>query len=130
MDPTAEGMVDELRKRLPRRPDVVFDCVASQPTTEQAVALAEKGGTVVVVGVPTGPVTVEWPLVQDRELRIQGSAMYTDVDVRRAIELVRAGAPVDRLVTAELPLDRVGEAFALADAGAQTKVHVLVSGRD
>lgn len=78
VDPTAEGMVDELRKRLPRRPDVVFDCVASQPTTEQAVALAEKGGTVVVVGVPTGPVTVEWPLVQDRELRIQGSAMYTD----------------------------------------------------
>lgn len=90
------------------------------------MGVAQHGGTVVVVGVPTGPVTVEWPLVQDKELRIQGTAMYTGDDVRRAIDLVRAGAPVERLVSAELPLERVAEAFARADSGTETKVHVLV----
>lgn len=125
-DPTADDLVASLRTQLPRRPDLVFDCVSTQATTAQAVGLAQNGGTIVVVGVPTGPVTVEWPLVQDKELRIQGTAMYTGEDVQRAIDLVSAGAPVQRLVTAELPLDRVADAFALAEGGNEIKVHVLV----
>lgn len=125
-DPGAEELVASLRDSLPRRPDVVFDCVANEATTRQAVQLALNGGTVVVVGVPTGPVGVDWPLVQDRELRIQGTAMYTGADVRRAIDLVAGGAPVERLVTAELPLEQAAEAFAQADSGAHTKVHVVV----
>lgn len=120
--------VAEIRGSLPHRPDVVFDCVANQATTDQALELAQKGGTVVVVGVPTGPVTVEWPLVQDRELRIQGTAMYTRPDVERAIELAGTVAGVEQLVTAEFSLEEAPAAFAAAATGEQVKVHVVADG--
>ena len=65
--------VREIRGGLPWRPDVVFDCVAVAATMAQACALASKGGTVVVVGVPRGRrpaaglVTAEFPLAPTAE---------------------------------------------------------------
>ena len=125
-DPTDEGAVERIRRSLPWRPDVVFDCVASRESSAQAIALAEKGGTVVVEGVPRGPVEVPLHLIQDREIRLQGTAMYVRQDVERAIELVRSGAiPTERLVSAKLPLAAAEEAFATA-AGRGTESAVKV----
>lgn len=125
VDPMQPDAVERIRGELPWRPDVVFDCVTNQASTDQAIALALKGGTVVVEGVPRGPVSVPLPLIQDRELRLQGTAMYTREDVERAIELIATGAvPAGRLVTAEFPLDRTAEAFQAASAGGEIKVHL------
>jgi 2-desacetyl-2-hydroxyethyl bacteriochlorophyllide A dehydrogenase len=125
VDPTDGDAVERIRDGLPWRPDVVFDCVAAQASMDQAVALSLKGGTVVVEGVPRGAVQVPLPLIQDRELRIQGTAMYTRQDVDEAIALIAGGrVPAARLVTAEFPLERVAEAFDAARAGTEIKVHV------
>jgi threonine dehydrogenase-like Zn-dependent dehydrogenase len=125
VDPMDDNAVEQIRAELPWRPDVVFDCVANQASTDQAIALALKGGTIVVEGVPRGAVSVPLPLIQDRELRLQGTAMYTREDVQRAIELIAAGdVPATRLVTAEFPLDEAAEAFAAAAAGSEIKVHL------
>jgi threonine dehydrogenase-like Zn-dependent dehydrogenase len=88
LDPLDPGAVEHIRTALPHRPDVVFDCVANAASIAQACALASKGGTVVVVGVPRGPVEVPLHLVQDHELRLQGTAMYVREDVERAIALI------------------------------------------
>ena len=48
--------------------------------------------TVVVVGVPPADVTVPLPLIQDAQLRIQGSATYLPADFASAIELLASGA--------------------------------------
>ncbi len=112
VDPTQDGAVERIRDGLPWRPDVVFDCVSSQASTDQAIALALKGGTVVVEGVPRGDVRVPLPLIQDRELRLQGTAMYTREDVERAVGLIEGGVvPAARLVTAEFPLEQAAERF-------------------
>ena len=125
VDPTEGDAVQRIRDELPWRPDLVFDCVASQASTDQAIALALKGGTVVVEGVPRDPVQVPLPLLQDRELRIQDTAMYTREDVERAIALIAVGdVPAGRLVTAEFPLDQAAEAFEAAATGSEIKVHV------
>jgi 2-desacetyl-2-hydroxyethyl bacteriochlorophyllide A dehydrogenase len=125
VDPTQPGAVERIRDGLPWRPDVVFDCVSSQASTDQAIALALKGGTVVVEGVPRGDVRVPLPLIQDRELRLQGTAMYTREDVERAIGLIEgAVVPAARLVTAEFPLERAAEAFQAAADGTEIKVHL------
>jgi threonine dehydrogenase-like Zn-dependent dehydrogenase len=51
--------------------------------------------------------------VQDRELRLQGTAMYTREDVERAIALIDDGLiPLHRLITAEFPLAQAAERFA------------------
>ena len=74
VDAFADDAVDQVRRALGESADVVFDCVAGEATTRQAIAMADKGGTVVVVGVPSGDVRLPLQLVQDRQVRIQGSA--------------------------------------------------------
>jgi 2-desacetyl-2-hydroxyethyl bacteriochlorophyllide A dehydrogenase len=126
-DPLVPGAVRRLRAELPWRPDVVFDCVATQASIAQAIELALKGGTVVVVGVPRGPVEVPLPLIQDRELRLQGTAMYVREDVERAIGLVADGSvPVARLVSAEFGLEDAPDAFRAARDGAGAAATVMV----
>jgi threonine dehydrogenase-like Zn-dependent dehydrogenase len=81
---------------------------------------------VIVIGVPRGPVEIPLHIVQDREIRIQGSAMYVDQDVLRAIDLIRDHTvDAQRMVTATFPLERAAEAFAAARSGAHLKVQVV-----
>jgi L-iditol 2-dehydrogenase len=130
IDPLAGSrpeVADTLRDALGERPDVTFDCVAVQPTVDLAVDLAQRGGTVVVLGVPTDQRSVALPLVQDREIRIQGSAMYVRRDVERALEIVQeGGVDVAHLITGRFSLDRAAEAFAAAASTEHVKVQVYV----
>lgn len=129
VDPADPAAAEAIRSALPHRPDVVFDCVASESTLNHAIGLAEKGGTVIVIGVPSGPAQVPLPIIQDREIRIQGSAMYVREDVLRAIQLVSDGVvDADKIVTARYPLERAAEAFAAARSASNIKVHVRLDG--
>jgi threonine dehydrogenase-like Zn-dependent dehydrogenase len=93
----------------------------------QAIAIADKGGTVVVVGVPATDVTIPLSLVQDHQIRIQGSATYLPEDFRDSAGLLGAGAvKAADFVTATRPLARVAEAFELASSGNHVKVLVTV----
>jgi threonine dehydrogenase-like Zn-dependent dehydrogenase len=120
--------VSALRDALAGRPDIVFDCVASQASTHQSIRLAKKGGRIVVVGVAAGDVRVPLHIIQDREICIEGSAMYVKQDVLQAIEFMRdRKVHTLELVTAMLPLAEAREAFALARSGDSVKVHVATS---
>jgi 2-desacetyl-2-hydroxyethyl bacteriochlorophyllide A dehydrogenase len=124
-DAGAPGLTDAIRADLGTSADVVFDCVSTQQTIDQAIAIALKGGTVVVVGVPAAPVVVPLPEIQDLQVRIQGSATYTRDDFRRAIAMLEAGlVSPDDLVTARYPLTQVAAAFDEASSGRQVKVVV------
>jgi 2-desacetyl-2-hydroxyethyl bacteriochlorophyllide A dehydrogenase len=124
-DPAAPGFTDAVRADLGTSADVVFDCVARQETVDQAIAIALKGGTVVVVGVPAAPVTIPLPEIQDLQVRIQGSATYTRDDMARAVTMLTAGLiDQDDIVTARYPFAQVAEAFAEAAGGRQVKVIV------
>jgi 2-desacetyl-2-hydroxyethyl bacteriochlorophyllide A dehydrogenase len=125
IDPRSETAVKQIKEALGARPDVTVDCVSTQASINQAIALAQKGGTVMVVGVATRPVQIPLPIIQDQEIRLEGSAMYVRQDVQRAIELVRAGVvPVEEIVTATYSLEEAPEAFAAADSGQQVKVQL------
>lgn len=127
VDAAATDAVEQVRAELGESADVVFDCVAAQPTVLQAIGMASKGGTVVIVGVPTGEMSVPMQLVQDYQLRIQGSATYLPEDYAESIALLRAGAVrAQDVVTAVLPLEEVAEAFALSVSGEHVKVLVAV----
>ncbi len=125
-DAASPDMVADIRNDLGTSADVVFDCVSVQGTIDQAMALAMKGGTIVVVGVPAAPVTVPLPEIQDLQIRIQGSATYTRDDYDDAISMLTAGLvrPED-FVTARYPLSEVAAAFDDASSGRQVKVVVV-----
>jgi L-iditol 2-dehydrogenase len=123
VDATAADAADLVRAELHESADVVFDCVAEQSTTTQALAIADKGGTVVVVGVPAGDVTIPLALLQDSQLRIQGSATYLPEDYTDAMQLLRDGVVTAAdFVTAIHPLSEAAAAFADAESGHHIKV--------
>jgi threonine dehydrogenase-like Zn-dependent dehydrogenase len=63
------------------------------------------------------------PIVQDHQLRIQGSATYLPIDFEDSISMLAAGAvDLDEIVTAQLPLADAGAAFDLASGGHHVKV--------
>lgn len=127
-DARDENLVARVKEALGGRPDITFDCVSNQASIDQAVALAQKGGTIIVVGVAAGPVRIPLPIIQDQEIRIEGSAMYVRQDVQRAMALLEAGAvPIEEIVTATYPLERIEEAFAAARGGDQIKVQIRVA---
>jgi threonine dehydrogenase-like Zn-dependent dehydrogenase len=89
--------------------------------------MASKGGTVVIVGVPVDDVNVPLPVVQDHQVRIQGSATYLPEDYAESIRLLVEGdVRVDDIVTAEVPLTRAADAYALSAGGQHVKVLVAV----
>jgi 2-desacetyl-2-hydroxyethyl bacteriochlorophyllide A dehydrogenase len=125
-DATAPDVVQEVRDVLGESADVVFDCVAVQATVDQAIAMALKGGTVVIIGVPAAPVTVPLPQIQDLQVRIQGSATYVREDYLEAIRLLEAGVVrAQDMITAQYPIGHAAAAFAEASSGRQVKVVLL-----
>lgn len=120
------GVLDlpgEVRAALGQSADVVFDCVAIQATITAAIAIADKGGVVVVVGVPVADVVVPLPVIQDHQIRMQGSATYLPIDFADSISLLLDGAiSTDDIVTAELPLDQAAAGLDLASSGDHIKV--------
>jgi threonine dehydrogenase-like Zn-dependent dehydrogenase len=130
IDASTPDVAGQVRKVLGGSADIVFDCVAIQSSIDQAIAIADKGGTVMVVGVPARDVTVPLPLVQDHQIRIQGSATYLPEDYQESTDLLRRGAvKTADFVTATRPLDQVAEAFELASSGHHVKVLVTVGER-
>ncbi len=124
-DPRDPGAIAAMRERMGGPAEVVFDCVAIQTTIDQAIVLAHKGGTVIVEGVPEYDVTIPLAIVQDREIRLQGTAMYTREDMLSAMALIADGkVDAASLVTKVLPLDQAAAGFAAADSGAEIKVQL------
>jgi 2-desacetyl-2-hydroxyethyl bacteriochlorophyllide A dehydrogenase len=127
VDASADDAAAQVRAALGESADVVFDCVAIAPTVAQAIEMADKGGTVVVVGVPTGDVTVPLSIIQDHQIRIQGSATYLPEDYRESVELLRRGdVRAEDIVTAVVPLEAVADGFAQSLGGSHVKVLVAI----
>jgi 2-desacetyl-2-hydroxyethyl bacteriochlorophyllide A dehydrogenase len=130
VDARGPDVAGDVRGVLGGSADVVFDCVAIQSSLDQAIAMADKGGTVVVIGVPAAAVTVPLPIIQDHQIRIQGSATYLPVDYAESAALLSAGTVRKAdFVTATRPLEAVAEAFDLASSGQHVKVLVTVGER-
>ena len=126
VDADRPDLVEAVREELGESADVVFDCVAVQGTVDQAIRLAMKGGSVMIVGVPASPVTVPLPEVQDQQVRVQGSAMFMPADFIAATRMIQTGDVREAdFITAQFPLDRAAEAFAASATGEQVKVVLI-----
>lgn len=103
--------------------DVVFDCVSIQSTVDASLSVVTRGGNIVIVGVPSRPLTVDLPTVQDRQLRVQGAATYLLADYERAVEIIRSGSvKPEIMVSSRFPYTQAAAAFDLATTGTEIKV--------
>jgi threonine dehydrogenase-like Zn-dependent dehydrogenase len=101
----------------------VVDCVGSEASLGQALAVAAPGGTVHAVGMP-GRTTLDLTSLWHRETVLRGCYAYDHADFATAVDLV-AELGLDRLVSATYPLARYEDAVAhAAEAGRRGAVKV------
>ncbi|MBE0480334.1 MAG: zinc-binding dehydrogenase [Dehalococcoidia bacterium] len=107
-------------------PDIVFECAGAVSTTQQALALARRGGSVILVGMCLHPMEMLIGNLVLRELTLKGSMCFHAGEYSKAMEMIKHGKiDVLSLVTARLPLDRINEAFELALSGDGGKILVF-----
>ena len=117
---TADGNA-ELREYARANPiDAVVETVGgSADTLNDAVHLVRAGGTVSVLGMFMAPISLNGLLLMMKEVRIVGSLTYSraghraDFDVALDL-LVSQRDRLRPLITQRYPLDRIGDAFAVA----------------
>ena len=86
-----------------------------------------RGGTIVVVAVYAEPPRTDMVLVQDRELNVFGSLMYTWDDFREAAVLIDEGlVRLGPLQTHHVPFERWIEGYRLLDDPASGAMKVLI----
>jgi len=111
----------------PDKADLVLECVGTQDTITQAVSLARKGSTIVVVGVFGKKPLVDLGLVQDRELTLQGTLMYQKTDYERAIELASQKAlHLDEMVTGHFAFGEYLSAYAAIEAAHGNSLKMMI----
>jgi L-iditol 2-dehydrogenase len=88
----------------PEKADIILECVGVGTTISQAISLARKGTTIVVVGVFAEKPVIDLGLVQDRELSLVGTLMYQKEDYIKAIELAESGKlSLKKLISKSFP---------------------------
>jgi L-iditol 2-dehydrogenase len=95
--------------------DIAFECVGIESSIRDAMDVVRKGGRVVVVGVFGDEVKVNMANVQDRELELIGTLMYTKRDFTEAVYMLsNASFSPELFITSVFPLDEPVEAFNAA----------------
>lgn len=123
VDGAAPDVADRVRAELGESADIVFDCVSIESTLLAGISMALKGGAIIVVGVPVDDATIPLPVIQDRQVRIQGTITYTSQDYAEAMHILTSGliSPAD-FITEVAGLEHVEEAVAAARSGSHVKV--------
>ncbi|NMB46884.1 MAG: galactitol-1-phosphate 5-dehydrogenase [Firmicutes bacterium] len=132
IDPTSIQPVKWLENKFGAEGvDLSFECVGIEATVHQAIASNRKGTTIVIVGVYSKPVMVDMGLVQDRELRLLGTLMYTMTDFSEAMHLLDQGKVQGLpLVTHRLTFDDAARAFEVIEQQKGSCVKVLIKANE
>ena len=117
-----DDVVESVRLLSDGGVDFAFEAIGKGETISQCLDAIKPGGTAVVVGaVPFGERASIDPVQLVGEKTIKGSiigSLKPHYDIPKYIELYRTGQfPVDKLIQAEYPLERINEAITAAQNG-------------
>lgn len=128
-----ENAVQELLAACGARPpELVVESVGGHADTlDQAVSVAGAGGRVSVLGVFTGPASVNATLVVLKEVMLLGGITYGHIGSRRDFEVAleiaaRRTDDLRRVITHRVALAEIGQAFAAAADKSQRSIKVTV----
>ncbi|MEM2178522.1 MAG: alcohol dehydrogenase catalytic domain-containing protein [Candidatus Methanomethylicaceae archaeon] len=113
--------------------DKVFECVGGNQniTINQAINLTRKGTKIILIGVFKRSLPIEINLIQDRELEIVGSLVYTSNDFSEAIDLLyKKKINVNRLISKVLPLEKVEDAMKMLVEEKERNIKIILKPND
>ena len=127
VNPTKENLLARIREEfLSEGADVVIECVGSIQATEQAVAAADRGGTVLLFSVPKAGATygLRMESVFQKELKICGSFVNPDTHGRAAALISSGKIHLDPILTHSYPVDQLENAIHMQMSAESIKVIV------
>ena len=122
--------VDQVRALTRGGADFAFEFAGVLPALESAWKMTRRGGTTITAGLPPPEAALGVNVVQlvAEERALKGSYIGTCVPVRdipRYVELYQLGRlPVDRLMTATIPLSEINEGFDRLHEGSVVRLVV------
>ncbi len=130
-----EGKTRELLQTAIDRPDadVVIESVGAVETHREALGLVGRGGTLVSFGgVAPGPtLPLDIGRLHYEEITVQPVYHHTPIDVAEAVrQLVAGEVPVERLITARLPLSELLRALQMIGDRATLRPILLPDSQD
>jgi (R,R)-butanediol dehydrogenase/meso-butanediol dehydrogenase/diacetyl reductase len=128
-------LVQEVTGAVPVELDAVaigqpFDCAIEATgvgaVLDKVIALAGPAARIALVGIPSGPASINAIAVVERELELKGCSAFRD-ELPEAVRLLKAlEAPLSRLVEDAITLDQVPEAYRRLIAGESAKLKTIV----
>jgi len=108
--------------------DVVIEAIGVADSVNEAFRQCKKGGTVVVTGVFGEYQLIDLFTLQDKELHVVGSMMYTLSDFRNAINFETNGAvSLAQLATNIFPVEQFDEAYRVIESKSSPVMKVQVT---
>lgn len=102
-----------------------IDCAGAPGTLKACIESCGPGGVVVIAAVGNPPVEIRPDWLVERELVLRGSYGYADEFPRVIAALVAGQIDAEALISHELPLERIQDAFRIQlDAASSAKVLV------
>ena len=103
--------------------DLVYECAGVAASIALSLDAVKKEGTLVGLGILSGPMQFPYSQITLKELRVVGSYGYVWNSWQTAIHLLRhRKVKTAELISHEFPLARFEEAFLAADDGSAVKV--------
>jgi len=123
-----DSFEEELNKLLSSEPvAIVFECVGNEAAFNTCIRAVSRGGHVILIGVYEKAISCEMILVQDKELNMIGSLMYTWSDYLQAVDLIAGGrVNLKILQTHHFKFDRWIDGYKLLKEKPEEALKVLI----
>jgi L-iditol 2-dehydrogenase len=99
LDPFAEDAFEAICRHEPLLLDLVFECSGEQKAVDDAIRILKPGGKLVLIGIPPKAKYIfDMDLMRRKELSVQNVRRQNHC-MKKAIELISNGLPIDQIVT-------------------------------
>jgi L-iditol 2-dehydrogenase len=114
------------------KPDIVFLTVVSKQTLEESFSIVNKGGRVVIfAGVPQGSTsfTLDPNIIHYNGAWLLGSIGYNYIEYAKAFDLIVNGAPIQKIVSHKIELEKFFEAIKIWD-DKEKSMKIIITRKD
>jgi len=106
--------------------DVVFDAAGVPSTVNTAIEIARNGGSILMVGMASPTLEIEYKHAVSKELKLQASYMYT-TEMREGLQMIADGKlNVAQMITSRHPLSEGPKVFEELSSGNTKEVKVIL----
>ena len=126
-DATDENMLNEVMTDTGSGFDIVIECCGNSSAVTSSLVTVKPGGTVILVGVATGPINIPTVIAVMSELTIKGAIAYTKEEFGMCLDLINnKQIDVIKFVDDTVGYDEVQNAYLRLTSGKDPAVKILV----